>query len=440
MNKELTFREEYFGYLVYDNQTAWYRLVTDKKIIEAINTMGESECSKKLVINYIENKSINTNNVAVRVLREVKKNRLSAPLEMYFDYTNDCNLKCPPCYNRENLNSQTMSKDSISRIIDEMYQLGIMRLHLAGGEPIYHEDLFFHYIDTARENGIVTSMATNGTLITKDIAEALVEKDLYAVSVSLDGFDEESNKKIRGCNNFYTATEGVRNLVNAKKRINSKTDICLKPMFLPDTPIIFFEKMIVMAIDLGVDKIKFSNPERSVYHEKGYWAANKNLYYSQMKALGDLKHKYRKNIRIDVINNPCNHIYTIGIPNQQGCIGGNELLTINPNGDITPCLMHKRILGNYFEAGSIRHFIEETNTLTEYLDELKSNITCADCHLLARCRGGCQVRKVVDYGHLSLPDPLCPLQESGEMGVGTREYTLVDEILEDDKICVFHSL
>lgn len=40
----------------------------------------------------------------------------------------------------------------------------------------------------------------------------------------------------------------------------------------------------------------------------------------------------------------------------RGCIGGQELLTINPDGRITPCLMNDTELGDYLTTGALINF------------------------------------------------------------------------------------
>ena len=89
----------------------------------------------------------------------------------------------------------------------------------------------------------------------------------------------ETNCKRRGTGNFDKAVNGVKCLVNLKKEYGYNTEICIKPIFETSTKEEWFYLMTELAIKLGVDKIKFSNPERSLYHEKGHYEKEKEHYF-----------------------------------------------------------------------------------------------------------------------------------------------------------------
>ncbi|MEM5804059.1 MAG: radical SAM protein [Candidatus Aenigmatarchaeota archaeon] len=97
-----------------------------------------------------------------RIINNPQPNRLSAPLDVYFDYTNLCNLRCPYCYN-SHAKRETMPEDRIMRIFEQLALNGVMRTHLAGGEPMIYPHLFEVYLRAARDNGLNASVNSNGT-------------------------------------------------------------------------------------------------------------------------------------------------------------------------------------------------------------------------------------------------------------------------------------
>lgn len=369
----------------------------------------ENESIRKILLALGETELADTSRFGYRVIDNRKKTDrvLFAPLECYFDYTNICNLNCKGCYNKTHLNDSTMDSLTIHKIIEELSDLGIMRLHLAGGEPTIFPDKIKAYLSTAQKNGIITSMATNGTLLTLEMCEMLLSYDLFALSVSLDGYNEESNSVFRSNNSFTAALTGLQNIISIKKRVNAKTEICLKPTYSPIVDEHYFEKMILWAIDLGVDKIKFANPERSMHHSLNYYSENIERYYKNIKIIESLKEKYEKQICITNITNPVVIYNSIGIPNMKGCIGAQELIAINPDGRITPCLMNDYYLGNYYDLETLEDFFFSNKKLVEYLT-LINNSECQSCEIYPSCRGGCQVRKCVEHGTIMGKDPLCP--------------------------------
>ena len=136
-------------------------------------------------------------------------------------------------------------------------------------------------------------------------------------------------------------------------------------------------------------------------------------------------------MQITNISNPILYNFIIGIEENKGCIGAQELLTINPDGRITPCLMNHHLLGNIYEYKSVKEFLANSNRLKEYIAMIENN-DC-NCTIQESCRGGCQVRKIVEYGKIYSHDPLCPKEEL------TRTKTKIKkEIIR--KVNVYHSL
>ena len=413
MKNIITLRKEKEEYILYSPKMRAY-IKLKEEIIDEIFKIMKNESNRKDIINTLdrENQEI-MHDIGLDCFSEIEyfdfsKNDIQIPLEVYFDYTTVCNMRCQHCYNRENLNQYTMQEDMIKKIFADMKALGIRRVHLAGGEPLIFEDLLKVYIDAAYDNGIVTSIATNGVLLTKEISEYLCSKEVVSVSISLDGYDKKSYEEIRGDGNWEKAVKGIENILHARNKLKTNMEICIKPTYTPNDEEIFFESAIVTAINLGVDKIKFANPERCIYHEVGYYGRIKDAYYEKAKLIEKLKAKYGRKIAITLINNPVMNNASIGLRGRHGCIGAQELIAINPNGDITPCLMNRKVLGNVYDVKSLKEFFENSQTLRDYI-KIIDYAPCHKCEMYEQCRGGCQVRKYVEYGEIVNVDPLCPL-------------------------------
>ena len=96
------------------------------------------------------------------------------------------------------MNTRTMTTAQIERIIVDMYNSGVMRLHLAGGEPTLFPKELDIYMATAKKYGILTSMASNGVSITDKICEILDKNDVMSITISIESANEAENSKIRG--------------------------------------------------------------------------------------------------------------------------------------------------------------------------------------------------------------------------------------------------
>jgi radical SAM protein with 4Fe4S-binding SPASM domain len=81
-------------------------------------------------------------------------------------------------------------------LIDAIAEVGDPILVLTGGEPLLRRDVF----DLATYGiwkGLRMALATNGTLVTRDVAKQVVEAGFRRVSISLDGPDSETHDSFR---------------------------------------------------------------------------------------------------------------------------------------------------------------------------------------------------------------------------------------------------
>lgn len=384
-------------------------------------------------IIYDELKEIGAISDNKKIIKSDSENRLMSPLEYYFDFTNVCNLKCSHCYNRENMNTKTMTPEQIEKIIVDMYNSGVMRLHLAGGEPTLFPKELDTYLATAKRYGIITSMASNGVSITDKICEILDRNDLMSITISIESANEEENSKIRGKGSLKKSIEGIKKLSEYRRKHNSKYAIGIKVSYDVDIDDKEFEDLIRLSKELKIDILKFANPERCIFHEQGYYSKKAQKYYKNMEAVRKLREKYKDEIFITQITSPVNNCADIGLPNMEGCIGAQELIAINCKGEVTPCLMNDTYLGNIFEVDSIRD-LYKSEAMDDYYKKI-SSYDCKTCQYHKKCRGGCQVRKIVEYGKIEKNDPICPIKNNIKINI---KETKDDSKLM--KIMVLHSL
>lgn len=315
----------------------------------------------------------------IRCIESPYDDRISAPLEVYFDYTWVCNLakqKCGQdsfCYASEFLGPTTMRPEGVRGLIAELADLGVMRLHLAGGEPTINKRGLANYLDSASEFGLYTSMATNGLLINGEIAEIILRNNLKSISFSLDGASEETHGAIRGAALFDRTLGAIRLMTKLRDEARSTMRVCIKPTYEPSTPSAELERIVLLGIDLGIDVVKFANPERCLHHEQGHYGTQVDEYYEKIHFIEKLQEKYGHQVVITNVNNPIAGCGDIGLPGLQGCIGAQELLAINPDGSITPCLMHPYKLGDLkSEYRGIRDFWQRAQSLPAFWSALQS--------------------------------------------------------------------
>lgn len=126
------------------------------------------------------------------------------PLDVLCDITYRCNLKCPTCFRWTSKpdENELGLKDWKSIILTLRKWIGPFNLAFGGGEPFMKKGLL-DIVRLASENGIVTSIVSNGSLIDKELAREIVSSGLSAVSLSLNSLTSEIHNKTRGTDKSF---------------------------------------------------------------------------------------------------------------------------------------------------------------------------------------------------------------------------------------------
>jgi len=138
----------------------------------------------------------------------------SKPRLVFWEVTKGCNLRCVHCRaSATELSSPNdLATSTALKIIDQIAEFSNPILVLSGGEPLYRSDIF-QLARYGTDKGLRIALATNGTLVTKEVARMIVDSGVKRVSISLDGADSETHDTFRGIPGaFDAAVQGLRNL------------------------------------------------------------------------------------------------------------------------------------------------------------------------------------------------------------------------------------
>jgi radical SAM protein with 4Fe4S-binding SPASM domain len=149
------------------------------------------------------------------------------PRLIFWELTKGCNLRCIHCRaSATELSSpDDLSTAAAKAIIDQIAEVSNPILVLSGGEPLFRKDIF----ELARygtEKGLRVALATNGTLVTKQVARKIVESGIKRVAISLDGADAPTHDTFRGIPGaFEAAITGFCNLKELGMSVQINTTI-----------------------------------------------------------------------------------------------------------------------------------------------------------------------------------------------------------------------
>jgi radical SAM protein with 4Fe4S-binding SPASM domain len=140
------------------------------------------------------------------------------PVDLQVEVTGSCNLSCTMClvaYRPRLGRSASMTLPDVVAILDDLPT--VRRLTLQGlGEPLLAPDLD-RIVTEATRRGIEVGFNTNGTLLTRERSERLIDAGVDWIHVSLDGATADTYATIRRGGRLEAVLANVRDLVAARQ-------------------------------------------------------------------------------------------------------------------------------------------------------------------------------------------------------------------------------
>jgi len=120
---------------------------------------------------------------------------LNAKPTVTWRVTGACNQHCLNCLSdaRPHRTAPELTTDEGEDLIRDLAAFGVPRLIFAGGEPLLRPDLP-DLVAYTSEQGLQSSLLTNGTLLTMDRAAELKCAGLHSVTILMEGFGREVDR------------------------------------------------------------------------------------------------------------------------------------------------------------------------------------------------------------------------------------------------------
>jgi PqqA peptide cyclase len=328
---------------------------------------------------------------------------IALPDSLLAELTHRCPLACPYCSNPMELKalSDELSTQTWLSVFEQAAALGVLHLHLSGGEPASRRDLE-ELTEGAAKAGLYTNLITSGIGLTEKRMDALAAAGLDHVQLSLQGVDAAMADRIAGYAGGMERKLAVAGWVTARSMPLTVNAVCHAQNF--DR----LDHMIALAVTLGARRLEIATVQ---FH--GWAVANQSQLMpsrEQAKIAGDTVRAARERLKGVLVIDYVPADYHATYP--KACMGGwgRTGLNVDPAGNVLPChaaetikhlrfdnVMDKPLADIWFEGEAFNAFRG-----FDWMQE-----PCRTCERRELDFGGCRCQAMALAGEAAATDPVC---------------------------------
>lgn len=339
-------------------------------------------------------------------------NAMSRPHTLIAELTHRCPLRCLYCSNPTERRSAYTELDTRTwkRVFAEAAELGVVQLHLSGGEPLIRADLE-ELVRAGRGVGLYVNLITSGVPLSRARLVHLKEAGLDAVQLSIQGTDPATNAWVAG-----------RDYSSAKRDVAEWTRELRLPLtvnvVLHRRNIGAVEAYVALAEQLGAHRVELANTQYL-----GFALANREALLPSREQLGHARDaaaaaRSRLAGRMDVLFALPD--YHRGRP--RSCMTGwaSSFLLVDPTGLVLPCHQATSIKGMAFEnvrSTALDVIWNDSPAFRAFRGEEWMPEPCRSCERRSIDFGGCRCQAFQLLGDAALTDPACRMSPHHEVVV-----------------------
>src|SRR4051794_27918922 len=179
---------------------------------------------------------------------------LHHPLGLLAELTHRCPLGCPYCSNPIELDAreQELEATTWARIFREAAALGVLQVHLSGGEPASRRDLT-EITAAARAAGLYTNLITSGVGLPAKRLAMLRDAGLDHVQVSIQDSEPASADHIAGYTGAFDRKKEL-----AREVVRLKMPLTVNAV-MHRANIDHITHMVELAIEMGAGRVEIAH-------------------------------------------------------------------------------------------------------------------------------------------------------------------------------------
>jgi PqqA peptide cyclase len=326
-----------------------------------------------------------------------------APEGLLAELTHRCPLQCPYCSNPLALErvAGELPTEVWLDVLAQAADLGVLQLHLSGGEPTVRRDLE-DIVAQAAKVGLYSNLITAAVLLTRERLERLAAAGLDHVQISIQDVERENADRIAHYEGGHARKLEVARWVRAIG-LPLTLNAPIHRQNIASLPAI-----IELAVSLGAHRLE-------VAHVQYYgWALHNRqaLMPTREEVLrsAELVESARERLKGVLVIDFVVPDYYARRP--KPCMGGwgRGIINITPSGKVLPCHAAETIPGLAFDTvreRSLRDIWLHSDAFNRFRGTTWMPEPCRSCELREVDWGGCRCQAHAFAGDAGLTDPAC---------------------------------
>jgi pyrroloquinoline quinone biosynthesis protein E len=328
-----------------------------------------------------------------------------APLGLLAELTHRCPLGCPYCSNPLALDNRAAELDAASwaRVFREAAGLGVLQVHLSGGEPAARRDLP-EIVKAARVAGLYSNLITSAVGLTPKTMATLADGGLDHVQISIQDSEEKSADHIASFNGAWARKSAL-----AAEVVKLGLPLTIN-MVVHRANISRIEPMVELALRLGAGRVEIAHVQYYGWALKNRVALmpTREQVERAVATVEMLRAKHHGRIVIDAVVPD----YYARFP--KPCVGGwgRRSLNVTPAGKVLPCHAAEVIPGLEFwnvREHSLTDIWRSSPAFNAFRGTDWMQEPCKSCALKDKDFGGCRCQAFLIAGDARAADPVCHL-------------------------------
>src|SRR5580704_9257082 len=343
------------------------------------------------------------------------------PLALIAEITHRCPLHCVYCSNPLQMiaTKTELSTQDWVRVFQEARGLGILHLHLTGGEPVARKDLK-DLVEAAHAAGLYTNLITSGIGLPEARLAELVDAGLDHIQLS---FQDSRD----GPANWIAGTKAHAHKVVLAEAIRRFPIAFTVNLVVHRQNLDHLEEMIGFAEQLRPDRLEIAHAQ---YY--GWALKNRDMLIPTgeqletcLRIVEAAQERLSGRMRIDCVVPD----YYARYP--KACMGGwgRRLMLIDPSGQALPCHAAGVIPELRFDnvrEHSLEWIWQESGAFQKFRGEDWMPEPCKSCDRRTEDFGGCRCQALLLTGNANATDPVCSLSPDHHLIEAARSAAKLD--------------